>query len=140
MARIMSIDYGMKRIGLAVTDPLQIIASPLDTVDNQRIIDYIKDYLFTEEVERFIVGEPQKLDGSEAEIMPQIRAFIKKLNEQFPNIPVELQDERFTSSDAKQIILQSGIKKMKRRDKGLVDKVSASIILKEWMESKGIWK
>jgi putative holliday junction resolvase len=140
MARIMGIDYGTKRIGIAVTDPLQIIASPLETVDNQKIIDFLTLYFFTEEVECIIVGEPKKLDNSDAEIMPKIRDFIKNLNKHFPHIPVELQDERFTSADAKRIILESGIKKMKRRDKSLVDKISASIILKEWMEATGKWK
>jgi putative holliday junction resolvase len=140
MARIMGIDYGTKRIGIAVTDPLQIIASPLETVDNQKIIDFLTLYFFTEEVECIIVGEPKKLDNSDAEIMPKIRDFIKNLNKHFPHIPVELQDERFTSADAKRIILESGIKKMKRRDKSLVDKISASIILKEWMEATGKWQ
>lgn len=139
MARIIGIDFGTKRIGIAVTDPLQIIASPLETVENQKIIDFLTSYFFTEEVECIVVGEPKKLDNSDAEIMPKIREFIKNLNKHFPNIPVELQDERFTSADAKRIILESGIKKMKRRDKSLVDKVSASIILKEWMEATGKW-
>lgn len=136
----MSIDFGTKRIGLAVTDPLQIIASPLETVDNHKIIPFLQQYFFTEEVERIIVGEPMKLDGTEADIMPKIRDFMKQLHKHFPAIPVELQDERFTSKDAQKIILQSGIKKMKRRDKSLVDKISASIILKEWMEAKGHWQ
>jgi putative holliday junction resolvase len=140
MARIMGIDYGTKRIGIAVTDPLQIIASPLETVDNQKIIDFLATYFFTEQVDCIIVGEPKKLDNSDAEIMPKIRDFIKSLNKHFPHIPVELQDERFTSADAKRIILESGIKKMKRRDKSLVDKISASIILKEWMEATGKWQ
>ena len=140
MARIMGIDYGTKRIGIAVTDPLQIIASPLATVENQKIMSFLNDYFFTEQVERIIVGEPKKLDNSDAEIMPKIRDFIKNLNKLFPNIPVDLQDERFTSTDAKRIILDSGISKMKRRDKSLVDKVSATIILKEWMENNGKWQ
>ena len=139
MARIMGIDFGTKRIGLAVTDPLQIIASPLETVETKRIFEYLKDYLFTEQVEQFVVGEPQKLNGSEAEIMPLIRAFIENLNKHFPDIPVDLHDERYTSKDAQRIILASGIKKMKRQDKTLVDRISASIILKEWMEKSGRW-
>ena len=140
MARIMGIDYGTKRIGIAVTDPLQIIASPLETVENQKIMIFLANYFFTEEVECIIVGEPKKLDNSDAEIMPKIRDFINSLNKLFPNIPVNLQDERFTSTDAKRIILDSGISKMKRRDKSLVDKVSATIILKEWMENNGKWQ
>jgi putative Holliday junction resolvase len=135
----MGIDYGSKRIGIAVTDPLQIIASPLDTVETNKIFDFLKDYCFTEEIELFVVGEPKRLDDSDADIMPQIRAFARRLNELFPNIPVHWQDERFTSKEAQQIIIQSGIKKMKRRDKSLVDKVSASLILKDWMISTGKW-
>jgi putative holliday junction resolvase len=139
MARIIGIDYGTKRTGLATTDPLQIIASPLETVETSKVFAFLKDYFFTEEIERIIVGEPKKLDDSEAEIMPKIRLFVAELTRLFPEIPVEFQDERFTSADAKRIILASGIPKMKRRDKGLVDKISASIILKEWMEADGRW-
>ena len=140
MARIIGIDYGTKRTGLATTDPLQIIASPLETVETTKIFDFLSDYFFTEEVERIIVGEPTKLDGSDGDMMPQIRLFIEKINKLYPHIPVDLQDERYTSQDAKKIILASGIKKMKRRDKSLVDKISASIILTEWMEANGKWQ
>ena len=139
MARIIGIDYGTKRTGLATTDPLQIIASPLETVETSKVFDFLTNYFFTEEIERIIVGEPKKLDDSEADIMPKIRLFVAELTRLFPEIPVEFQDERFTSADAKRIILASGIPKMKRRDKGLVDKISASIILKEWMEAQGRW-
>ena len=135
----MGIDFGTKRIGLAVTDPLQIIASPLETVATKQVFEYLKEYLLIEQVEQFVVGEPQKLNGSEAEIMPLIRAFIENLNKHFPDIPVDLHDERYTSKDAQRIILASGIKKMKRQDKTLVDRISASIILKEWMEKSGRW-
>ncbi len=140
MPRILSIDYGGKRTGIAVTDPLQIIASPLETVETAKIFDFLSDYFFTEEVERIIVGEPTKLDGSDGDMMPRIRQFIEKINKLYPDIPVDLQDERYTSQDAKKIILASGIKKMKRRDKSLVDKISASIILTEWMEANGKWQ
>lgn len=139
MARIIGIDYGTKRTGLATTDPLQIIASPLETVETPKVFDFLTNYFFTEEIERIIIGEPKKLDDSEAEIMPKIRLFVAELTRLFPEIPVEFQDERFTSADAKRIILACGIPKMKRRDKGLVDKISASIILKEWMEAQGRW-
>ena len=139
MARIIGIDYGTKRIGIATTDPLQIIASPLETVATTQIFDYLTQYFFTEEVERIIVGEPKKLDDTDGDILPQVRRFVEKLNQLFPNIPVDFQDERFTSADAKRIILASGIPKMKRRDKTLVDKISASIILTEWMEAEGKW-
>jgi putative holliday junction resolvase len=140
MARILSIDYGGKRTGIAVTDPLQIIASPLETVETTKLLDFLNTYFFTEEVERIIIGEPIKLDGSDGDMMPKIRQFIEKINKLYPNIPVNLQDERYTSQDAKKIILASGIKKMKRRDKSLVDKISASIILTEWMEANGKWE
>lgn len=139
MARIIGIDYGTKRTGLATTDPLQIIASPLETVETPKVFAFLTNYFFTEDIERIIIGEPKKLDDSEAEIMPKIRLFVAELSRLFPEIPVEFQDERFTSADAKRIILASGIPKMKRRDKGLVDKISASIILKEWMEADGRW-
>jgi putative holliday junction resolvase len=139
MARILAIDFGTKRTGIATTDPLQIISSPLDTFPTDKVINFLKDYFFTEEVERIIIGEPKKLDDTEAEILPKIRLFAQKLTETFPNIPIEWQDERFTSLDAQRIILASGIPKMKRRDKGLVDKVSASIILEEWMKANGRW-
>ena len=139
MARIIGIDYGTKRTGLATTDPLQIIASPLETVETPKVFAFLTNYFFTEEIECIIVGEPKKLDDSEADIMPKIRLFVAELTRLFPEIPVEFQDERFTSADAKRIILASGIPKMKRRDKGLVDKISASIILKEWMEAQGRW-
>ena len=139
MARIIGIDYGTKRTGLATTDPLQIIASPLETVETPKVFDFLTNYFFTEEIECIIIGEPKKLDDSEADIMPKIRLFVAELTRLFPEIPIEFQDERFTSADAKRIILASGIPKMKRRDKGLVDKISASIILKEWMEAQGRW-
>ena len=139
MARIIGIDYGTKRIGIATTDPLQIIASPLETVATPQIFDYLTQYFFTEEVERIIVGEPKKLDDTDGDILPQVRRFVERLNQLFPNIPVDMQDERYTSREAQRIIINSGIKKMKRRDKTLVDKISASIILEEWMKSSGKW-
>jgi putative holliday junction resolvase len=139
MARIIGIDYGTKRIGIATTDPLQIIASPLETVATPQIFDYLTQYFFTEEVERIIVGEPKKLDDTDGDILPQVRRFVERLNQLFPNIPVDMQDERYTSREAQRIIINSGIKKMKRRDKALVDKISASIILEEWMKSSGKW-
>ncbi len=140
MARILGIDYGTKRTGIAVTDSLQIIASPLETVPTAHVLDYLKTYLFTEEVERIIVGEPKKHDETDAEIMPKIRQFVADINKLFPHIPVDMQDEEYTSLQAKRIILQAGIPKMKRRDKSLVDKISASLIIKEWMEANGKWE
>ncbi|MEL6924664.1 MAG: Holliday junction resolvase RuvX, partial [Bacteroidota bacterium] len=116
MARILSIDYGLKRVGLAVTDPLQLIANGLDTVATEHIFDYLKKYLETEEVSCFVVGEPFHLDGNPAQITPQINGFIKKLQKLFPDIKVERQDERFTSVEAKKVMIQAGVKKKKRRD------------------------
>ena len=140
MARILGIDYGTKRLGIATTDPLQIISSALDTVSLEKFFDFIANYLSQEEVEAIVVGEPKKLDNTDADIMPYIKKFVQTLTEKYPNIPVHFQDERFTSKEAQRVILASGIKKMKRRDKSLTDKVSASLILKDWMISSGKWK
>ncbi len=140
MARILGIDYGTKRIGIATTDPLQIISSALDTVSPEKFFDFIAGYLSEEEVEAIVVGEPKKLNNTDADIMPHIKKFVETLTEKYPNIPVHFQDERFTSKEAQRVILASGIKKMKRRDKSLTDKVSASLILKDWMISSGKWK
>lgn len=133
MARIIGIDYGTKRVGLAVTDPLQIIASPLETVETAKIFDYLSAYLAAEEVETIVVGEPFYLDGNPAQIHHLVMAFAELLRVKFPSVKVAFVDERNTSNDAKKIILQSGIGKQKRRDKSLVDKVSASLILHEYM-------
>ena len=134
MARILSIDYGTKRIGLAVSDPLQIIASGLDTVSTQNIFEYLEDYLNREEVETIVVGEPMHLDGNPAQIAHLVVGFVRKLQKLYPNITVVTHDERYTSVDAKKIILLSGAKKKKRRDKSLVDKISAVLILQDYME------
>ena len=132
----MSIDYGTKRVGVAVTDPLQIIANGLDTVATVDIFVFLKKYFEEEEVEEMVIGYPRHLDGNPGQIAPQVEKFAKKVKEQFPHLNVAFQDERFTSVDAKRIILESGAKKKKRRDKSLVDKVSAILILQEYMESK----
>lgn len=134
MARILGIDYGLKRTGIAVTDPLQIIASSLDTVATEELMDFLKKYTAEEEVEAIIFGEPLHKDGNPTHVAKAIYKFIKKVNKVFPDLKVELQDERYSSSDAKKIILNSGAKKKKRRDKALVDKVSAALILDEWMQ------
>jgi putative Holliday junction resolvase len=134
VTRILAIDYGTKRIGLAVTDPLQIIATGLDTVPTNDIFEYLKKYLFAESVSKFVVGFPMHLDGSPAQLAPTIEKFVEKLNKLYPEIEVAYEDERFTSEDAKRIILQSGAKKKKRRDKGLVDKIAAVLILQSYME------
>lgn len=133
MARILGIDYGTKRTGLATTDPLQIFASGLDTVATPDIFDYLTKYIQEEEVEKIVVGEPLYPDGNPAQIHHLVIGFTRKLRKLFPNIEVVLHDERFTSEEAKRVILQSGAKKKKRRDKALVDKVSAALILKDYL-------
>ncbi|MBK8555150.1 MAG: Holliday junction resolvase RuvX [Lewinellaceae bacterium] len=133
MGRILSIDYGTKRCGIAVTDPLKIIASGLTTVATETLLIFLQQYLAAEEVECIVVGLPLHPDGNPAQIAPEVDRFVKKLREQFPDKNVERQDERYTSNDAKRIILQSGVKKQKRRDKGLVDKVAAALILEQYM-------
>lgn len=137
MARILAIDYGSKRVGLAVTDPNQMIATGLATVDTKEIIVFLKTYIGKEPVERFIVGDAMHLDGTPAQSAPMIEAFIKILQKEFPEIPVGRIDERFTSKMAFQTMIDSGIGKMKRRDKKLVDKISAVLILQSYLETKG---
>lgn len=134
VARILAIDYGLKRTGLAVTDPLQIIANALDTVPTAGVMAYLERYISEEDVERFVVGEPLYPDGNPAQIAGEVKRFVHRLNERFPNIPVSMQDERFTSEDAKAAIRQSGARKKDRRDKALVDRVAATIILQQYLE------
>ncbi len=140
MSRILSIDYGKKRTGLAVTDPSQIIANGLTTVDTQSLIVYLADYFSHEDVERVVLGLPTQTNGEPSENQRRVMAFLEKFKKKFPDMPVELYDERFTSVLAHQAILSSGIgKKRRQQDKGLVDEISACIILQSWMESKTAW-
>ncbi|MGB1242045.1 MAG: Holliday junction resolvase RuvX, partial [Chitinophagales bacterium] len=125
MARILAIDYGMKRTGLAVTDPMQIIATGLTAVDTKNIFDFLKDYLNSEEVEQFVVGYPIHLDGNESPMSLAVDRFIEKLQKNHPHIPVDKEDERFTSQMAARALVQSGVKKKKRQNKKLLDEVSA---------------
>lgn len=134
MGRILAIDFGLKRSGIAVTDPLKIIASGLTTVPTAEVLDFLKKYCSTEDVESFVVGLPLHPDGNPAQIAPQADAFAERLRKLFPEKTVFRQDERYTSNEAKRIILQSGIKKQKRRDKTLVDKVAAALILEQYMQ------
>ena len=136
MSRILAIDYGTKRVGLAVTDPNQIIATALDTVYVQNLMNYLKAYTSKETVESFVVGEPRQMDNSASEITPQIEQFIRLLKKEFPDIPVFRMDERFTSKMASQALLMSGLKKKDRQDKALVDRTSAVIILQSFMGSR----
>ena len=137
MSRILAIDYGTKRTGIAVTDPLQIIASGLTTVATGELFDFLAHYFKEEEVETIVVGEPLHPDGNPAQIAHLVVGFVRKLKKEYPDKEVVMQDERFTSENAKQILLQSGIGQKKRRDKSLVDKISAALILEDYMKSIG---
>ncbi len=134
--RLMSFDYGTKRIGIAVSDPLQIIATALDTVHPEKIWDFLKDYVSKEPVETFVVGKPLQMDGTASQSAQHILGFVRRLKREFPTIPIVEVDERFTSKLASKAIAQSDLKKMKKRQKGLVDTVSATIILQTYMEGK----
>lgn len=137
MSRIMGIDYGSKRTGIAVTDPLQIIASGLATIPTQEVFEFLTKYLQEEEVEKIVVGEPLYPDGQPAQIAHLVKGFVKHLKKQFPEIEVVTHDERFTSEAAKDIIRQSGVGQKKRRDKALVDRISAALILEDYLKSIG---
>ncbi len=135
MSRILAFDYGKKRTGIAVTDPLQIIASGLTTVDTKSIFTFIEDYLKKEKVECFVVGFPTLYENSApAHSLPIIEEFVEKLKKKYPQIPVELEDEHFTSKMAFQVMIDGGLKKKQRRNKAMIDKVSASIILRSYMD------
>lgn len=134
MARLMAFDYGTKRIGIAVSDPLQIIATGLTTVHPKEVVDFLKKYMIAEQVERFIVGDPLQMDGTASQSAPHVKGFIALLKKTFPDIPVELCDERFTSKMASRAIAESGLKKRDRQSKELVDTISATIILQSYME------
>ncbi len=136
MSRILAIDYGGKRCGIAVTDESQIIASGLTTVDTNDLITWLTDYVSNEDVELFIVGEPKRLHGAPSESEKLIQPFLKKLNDILPDIPVKRIDERFTSKIAFDTMIASGISKKKRRDKALVDQISATIILQDYLYNK----
>lgn len=138
MGRIVAIDYGTKRVGLAATDPLKIIASAIDTIDEPKVIDFLKAYIKLENVELFVVGEPFRFDGSPAQSTGSINKFIDTLKKNFPTIPIDREDESFSSKEAFQTMIDSGITKKKRRDKAIIDRVSATIILKNYMENNGL--
>ena len=135
MGRIMAIDCGQKRIGLAVTDPLKMIANGLDTIPVANIFSYLSDYFNKEHVELVIIGYPMKLDNSPSQAVEFVNSFIKGFTKQFPQMPVKQVDERFTSKMAQQSMIDGGLKKKKRTDKALIDKVSATIILQSYLDS-----
>lgn len=132
----MAIDYGGKRTGLAVTDPLQIIASALETVETKNLLDYLKNYCEKEDVEAFVLGKPLSLDGSETHASPLVHSFAEELKKKFPGKPIHYVDERYTSKMAVQSMIASGVKKKDRRKKGNIDKVAATIILQEFMDEQ----
>lgn len=134
MARIICIDYGGKRTGIAVTDPLQIIATGLTTIETPKFISFLKDYISKEQVERILIGMPLNLDDTPTHATPLVKQAILQLRKNFPNIPVEEIDERFSSKMAKQAMLDMGMKKKQRRYKKLVDEIAATILLQEYME------
>lgn len=136
MGRILAIDFGTKRIGIAVTDPLKIFASPLDTVSNAEFMEYLDSYMQKEEVEALVVGYPKQMNNNPSEAVRHINPFIKKLRTRYPDIKISLADERFTSRMALQTMIDGGVKKKNRQDKSLVDKISASIILQSYLEAE----
>ncbi len=137
MARIMAFDYGQRRVGVAATDPLQIIASAVDTIETKGIYDFIKTYLAREQVETFVVGWPYNDGFKENPVVPHITKFIAQLQKLYPQIPVVKVDESFTSRMAMEAMIQGGMKKKDRRKKENLDKISATIILQSYMETKG---
>jgi putative Holliday junction resolvase len=136
MSRIIALDYGGRRTGVAVTDPLQMIAYPLDTIDTPKIIDYLKGYFAKENVETIVLGAPLNMDGSDTDATQMVIEFEKKLKENFPNHPIVKIDERLTSRMAKQTLIDAGYKKKDRKNKKLVDTVAAALILQTYLASK----
>ena len=136
VGRILSIDYGKKRTGLAVTDPLQLIAGGLATVDSAKLLDWLKDYVGREEVELIVIGEPRQPNGQPSENLARVKQFMATWRKQMPQIPMVGYDERFTSVLAHQAMLDGGLRKKARQDKALVDEISATIILQDYMRSR----
>lgn len=134
MGRVLAIDYGTKRCGIAETDPLRIIASPLTSVEPAKLMDFLAEYQKREQVDCIVIGEVVRHDGTYNPIEEHIQGFIKKLQKQFPDIKIERQDERFTSADALESMIRAGSKKKDRRNKGNIDAVSAAIILQEFLK------
>lgn len=138
MGRILSIDYGKRRTGLAVTDPLRLIANPLETIQTTNLLAYLKSYCTKEDVEQVVIGRPTMVNGQPSENLRRVEMFVKLWKSKMPSIPISYYDERFTSVLAHQAIIDSGVKKKVRRtDKGLVDKISAAIILEDYLKSQG---
>ncbi len=136
MSQILAMDYGAKRTGIAVTDDMQIIASGLATVATESLLDFLDSYVKKEKVELFLIGEPRQRDNSPSEIEKEIRPFLKKLRARFPDVPIERVDERFTSKMAFQTMIDSGMSKGRRKDRALVDEISATIILQSYLSGR----
>ena len=136
MARILSIDYGKKRTGIAVTDPLQIIAGGLATVSTSELFEWLKAYLAKEPVERIVIGEPRQTNGQPSENLQRVQQFVSRWRKAVPDVPIEYFDERFTSVLAHQAMLEGGLGKKARQDKALVDEISATIILEDYLRSR----
>ena len=136
MGRILGIDYGRKRTGISVTDPLQIVAGNLATVPTHTLMSFIKDYITREQVDRIIIGQPTQLNGDPSESMKYITPFVNRLHKELPDMPVVMYDERFTSTIAHQAMIDGGMKKSDRRDKSRVDAIAATIILNDYLQSK----
>lgn len=136
MGRILALDYGKKRTGVAVSDPLQIIANALETVPTAQLMPYLKQYMSRESVDTIVVGKPTRMDGTPSETFALIEPFVVRLRREFPSVEVVYWDERFTSVLAHRAMIDGGVKKMARRDKAMVDRISATIILQGFMENK----
>ena len=137
MARIMAIDYGLKRTGIAVTDPFQIIATGLTTVESPKLIPFLKEYLRSEAVELILMGEPKNWDDSDTHATPLVRQIVQRLLKEFPAVPLKMVDERFTSKLASRAMIEMGMKKKQRRNKALVDEIAATIMLQEYLGRAG---
>jgi len=138
LARILAIDYGRKRTGIAVTDPLKIIASALTTVESKELIAFLKDYLSKEQVELIIIGEPKNLDDTDTHATSLVERIVNAINKNFPTVPIQKVDERFTSKMASRAMIEMGLKKKKRRDKALVDQIAATIMLQEHLRTHSL--
>jgi putative Holliday junction resolvase len=136
MARIIAIDYGLKRTGLAVTDPLQIIATGLTTIPSHEVIKFLREYFSKEEVELVIVGEPKNLDDTDTHATPIVKRFVKKIMKEFPSMRIITVDERYTSKMASRAMIDMGMKKMQRREKSLVDEIAATMMLQEYLGNR----
>lgn len=137
MGRILAIDYGLKRTGLAVTDPLRIIATALDVVATDTLLTYLQNYFRKETVDQVVIGMPRQLNNEDSAIAPDVRAFVEKFKSLFPAVPIHLADERFTTALAKRAMIEGGMKKKDRREKGSADKISAVLILQQYLDMNG---